>query len=138
MPTTWYRKVYCIQTPFDMGLDDAQRLRVGFNILADKVSSDTFTEEIVALLVAAGVGTEGVNIFVGSKVSIPNGAGPYLHIVETAGREPDDTHNSLTVPAYERPGAQIVVRALTRPPARTMANAAYRALNPIINTSVTF
>lgn len=89
-----------------------------------------FTDDILAILVAAGVGTPGTNMFESSAALIPTGAGPYLTVTETGGSGPEGTHNTvaLGLPAYQRPNAQIFVRAATKIPARAMIDAAYRAL----------
>jgi len=123
--------------PFDLGLDDNHRLRVAFNIDACKRPSDTFAEEILSLLVAAGVGILGTNLFVSSAVTLPTGDGPYLSVIETPGREADYIHN-VKHPAYDYPSAQIVTRAKTRGPAFVMATAAYNALKGVVNQTVTF
>lgn len=96
-----------------------------------------FTEEIAAILSNAGVGTPEVNIFGSSLKKIPRGDGPFLSITETGGTDPDNTQNSTAIPAYRRPGAQIVVRAATKPAAETMAFGAYNALFAIRNERVT-
>ena len=137
MPTVQYQKIEVLQRPFDIGLDDVHRLRVGFNILVTKSPSDTFAEEILSLLVAAGVGTLGTNLFLSSVVTLPTGDGPYLSVIETPGREASYIHN-LKGPAYEHPAAQLVARAKTRGPAFAMANAAYNALKGVVNQPVTF
>ena len=128
--------IMVLQEPTDLGLDDRKRIRIGFNLLAHKAASGTFIEEILSILVDAGVGVVGTNILYSSAVSIPAGAGPYLHVLETGGREPDHTHNSIATPAYQRPGAQIVVRAQTYAAARTMALNAYNALVGVRNRHI--
>jgi len=131
---------YChvrVRRPFDLGLDDNHRLRVAFNLDVCKRPSDTFAQEILALLVTAGVGTLGTNLFLSSVVTLPTGDGPYLSVIETTGRESDYIHN-VKAPAYDYPSAQIVTRAKTRGPASAMANAAYNALKGIVNQTVTF
>lgn len=95
-----------------------------------------FLEDIVSGYVTAGVGVFGTNIFLTSRHNTPDGDGPYLSIVETPGREADETHNEVVVPAYQRPSAQVVVCARTYQTARTMARAAYnasRVTNQLVN-----
>lgn len=136
--SAWYREITPLQEPMDMGLDPTgNRARVGFNVFAIKGASDTFIEELVKLLTDAGVGTFGTNIFASTSAEIPVGAGPYLSIVETGGTSPERTQNSVAVPAYQRPTAQLVVRASTYSAARTMARAAYNALVGVRNQTVT-
>ena len=118
-----------------MGSDASQRIRIGFNILATKTESDTFSEEIVRVLTDASVGTYGTNIFISEMAKIPTGNGPYLTVNETGGFRGLRIHDQAK-PAYPRPGAQIVVRATTYDAARTMARAAYNALAVVKNTAV--
>jgi hypothetical protein len=98
-----------------------------FNVLAEKAPSDTFVDELLTLLVNANVGTPGTDIFESSAFAIPK-TGRYMTIIETGGMPDDETQNAVADPAYERPGAQITVRAATKPAARAMAAAARRAL----------
>ena len=137
MTSTFYLKITVLQRPFDLAMDDLHRLRMVFNIITCKVPSDTFAQEILSLLVAAGVGTLGTNLFLSSAVTLPTGDGPYLSVIETPGREADYIHNMME-PAYEYPAAQIVVRAKSRGPAFAMATAAYNALKGVVNQTVTF
>jgi hypothetical protein len=88
-----------------------------------------FEDDLVKLLVDAGVGLFGTNIFVSSAVTIPTGDGPFLSVIATGGQPPDRTHNQIQPPAYVRPGAQIVTRAKTYVAAKNMAQAAAAALN---------
>lgn len=64
---------------------------------------------------------------------LPTGPGPFLSIIETGGTTPDNTQNSVIIPAYQRPGAQIVVRADSYVVAYAMARAAYNSLVKIRN-----
>lgn len=132
---TWYR---CIEAsePYELGLDDAHRMRFTFDILADKAASDTFPQEVLKLLVTAGVGTLGTNIFLGGAYTLPTGDGPYLQMILTAGRESDKTHNLISKPAYVRPGAKIVSRAKSYTAARSQITLAYNALRGIVNRNV--
>jgi len=94
-----------------------------------------FLEEIAARLVAQGVGTLSSNIFLGSRAAIPSGDGPYLSLTETGGSAPTHIQNTA-VANTQRPTAQIAVRAKKYNIARTMANAAYVALDGISNTTL--
>ncbi len=134
---TWYREISDIQQPFDMKLDSTGRAKVGFNISIVKRPSTPLIEELVSILVAAGVGTSAGNIFAASSADIPTGSGPYLTIEPTGGLFAERTHNETSSPAYQRPTAQIVVRAKTYSAARTMANAAYTALVNVRNQTIT-
>lgn len=94
-----------------------------------------FLDDLAARLVSRGVGVIGTSIFMSSKAQIPSGAGPYLSIAETGGSGPTRIQNKVT-PATQRPTAQIAVRASSYPVARTMAKAAYDALDGIYNTTL--
>ena len=95
-----------------------------------------FAEDIVYLEEAAGVGTFGATIFATSKSVIPKGDGPFLSIRETGGTSPLRTQNSVAVPAYQRPSAQLVARASKPVDAKSMARAAYNALVGVRNRMV--
>jgi hypothetical protein len=131
-----YLDVDVLQEPFPIGLDASQRVRLAFNLIVTKTESDTFSEELVAIMVAASVGVYGTNIFISGAADIPTGDGPYLSVNETGGFRGLRIHDQAR-PAYPRPGAQIVVRATTYDAARTMARAAHNALSAVKNTVVT-
>jgi hypothetical protein len=132
---TWYREIGIVQEPTDMRvLDTHNRSQFFFNVEAiHDGAHDTFIEELVARLVAKGLGTYGTNIFDSAGVAVPDGEGPYLIITETGGMRPERTHNSIETPAYRRPSASLVFKASTTVAARTMARAAYLALVSIRN-----
>lgn len=135
--TARYLWIVAEQEPFDLGLDDQGRSKVVFNVVAEKTESAKFEEELIALLVAAGVGVAGASIFVSSAAAIPaKGAGPYLSIETTGGLAGLKIQNQIA-PAYQRPGAKIVTRASTYAAARAMARAAYDALVAVSNQTVT-
>lgn len=137
MATTWYLDIQEQQPPFDSGVLDGQgRAQWTFNIVATKQPSSTFLNELVTLLVGAGVGVFGTNIFISSKAVIPSGPGPYLSIVATGGVVGIRTQNNVSGPSYERPSAQIVVRANSAAAAEAMSRAAYAVLLSIRNTTV--
>jgi hypothetical protein len=87
-----------------------------------------FAQELLYIMSGDHVGVPNVNMFVGSAKFLPKGAQPDLSIVSTGGTTPDHTQNSVILPAYQRPGAQIVCRADTGPAAETLARAAYNSL----------
>lgn len=73
-----------------------------------------FVEDLAKLGTDAGIAVRGGangNIFFSSNAKIPSGPGPYTSFIPTGGLLPLRVHNRKTVPSYERPGAQIVVRA---------------------------
>lgn len=94
-------------------------------------------DDLVTLMEDAGAGTGGTDIFVGPQASIPNIAAGVITIRATSGSGPERTHNSVTLPAYINPSAQIVIRAATWPAAQEKARRAYNAVigvrNQIIN-----
>lgn len=108
---TWYLSIKNLGEIADLKLDDNKRQMVGFNIIAEKAKSGTFVEEILALLVSGGIGSFGSTIFIGSKAIVPiSGDGPFVNINPTGGLFPINTQNVIGV-TYQRPAAQIVVRA---------------------------
>lgn len=123
-----------------MGPDPLHRARFAFNVSAMKTYSRTFLDELAWLLVEAGVGVmeddEGeINIFQGLKATVPEGAGPYLSIVPTGGTSPEKIHNQSAV-AYQKPSAQILVRAENPNDADEMIWNAYEALTVVVNQTV--
>ena len=95
-----------------------------------------FAEDLIFLIEEAHLGTYGTDLFKGSKAVIPEGPGPFTSIIETGGASPVGTHNSVAVPAYVRPSAQIVVRAEDYDVAMTRAREIYSLLFPIRNRFV--
>ncbi len=87
-----------------------------------------FAQELLYIMSGDHVGVPQTNMFVGTFKVVPSGPGPFLSIIETGGTSPDNTHNAVIKPAYQRPGAQIVCRADTAPAAYAMARAAYNSL----------
>lgn len=101
-----------------------------------------FLDDIASVLVSAGVGTLGVDIFKSSSAKIPPGEGPYITLTETGGvaiggfrGEGGRVHNK-TSPATVRPGAQILVRAKSYTAARSKIAAAHIALDGVWNTQI--
>lgn len=129
-----------LQEPFDVGPDEAGRPMCGFNVVVTKRPSDTFADELLAILEAAGVGTPGTNLLASSavalpKLSDPGGGGPFLVLRTTSGAGPKGTHGD-GVGAYRRPAAQILVHARHWRAAEVMAHAAYDALVAVKNRDV--
>lgn len=99
----------------------------------------SFADDISDILVTAGVGTKtgaGKNIFVGERVNVPSGDGPFLSVTATGGVAPMYTQNKVTLPAYQRPSVQLVARAASRAAAETLLIAAYAALFAVRNVTV--
>lgn len=128
-----------LQEPFDFGLDSDGRPRWAFNVLAQKDPSHTWSEELVAILVAAGVvkyTNPGKTVTLGSKASRPQTPNAVMLITETGGTGPEYIHNTH-VPAYRNPTAQLVASAANAADAREMAHKAFDALAVVSNASVT-
>jgi hypothetical protein len=133
----FYQQIIMLQSePYDLGVDERNRSKWQFNVMATKTASQTFVEELAKVLATAGVGTYNVNIFGTSKAAIPTGDGPYLSIIPTGGPGPVRIHNQ-PAPAYPRPTAMIVVRGTVNSQARAMAFAAYDAIAKVVNQTVT-
>ena len=137
---TYYVDIDVVNDPHPIGLDSNGRSLWVFNLLARHRPSTEFEHEIVALLVAAGVGTwetdSTTDILVGQRAQVEDGDGPYVQVIKTPGTAAERTHNSAT-PAYHRPGARIVVRATSYNAARTKAWACHAALWGVRNQNVT-
>jgi hypothetical protein len=89
-----------------------------------------FIDDVIFLLTEAGLGAYGTSIFKGTKPVIPLGAGPFTSVARTGGQGDAGTHNlSRITIAYERPSAQILVRAEVYEDAQTAIEIAYDALN---------
>jgi hypothetical protein len=76
------------------------------------------------------------NLFKGPMARMPDGDGPYVSLISTPGDAPIGTHNSTSVPAYELPSMQVVVRAADYDDAETLARALWAFLWPIRNTLI--
>lgn len=129
-----------LNEPTDLGLDDSGREMCVFNMVAMKRPSTAFLEEVMAILVAAGVGVANVSIFASSKAALPDPSQPgvppaILHIKATGGTPPIGTHND-GAGAYRRPGLQVIAHAVSWPAAYAMAHAAYDALLGVRNQAV--
>lgn len=132
---TQYLSIEPLREPNDAGeLDDAGRLMCEFGVVCLKRFSPSYLQELVAILVAAGVGVEGVTIFAGSKAVLPR-TGAVLHVKPTGGVAPMGTHNDGAA-AYRRPGAQLIAHAETWSSAEALAQAAYGALVAVRNRAV--
>lgn len=96
----------------------------------------SWATDIVAVLEQDGVGTYGVDIFIGGSKVLPKAEdhpGPLLSIVQSPGLGQDRTQNAVIVPAYQRPEASIVARAVDYADAEEMAWKAYYSLGKVHN-----
>jgi Bacteriophage minor capsid protein len=101
----------------------------------------TFTADLIYLLSNAGAElsltlTYGTNLFKGPKAKLPDGTGPFVSVIRSVGRGAEGTHNSTGVPAYERPGGQIVVRATDYDVAEDFAKELFAFFYPIRNRMI--
>lgn len=96
--------------------------------------ASTFFPDLISFI-EAGISSlrYGTNLFKGPKAALPEGRGPYVSLIRTGGLGAEGTHNSVDVPAYERPTAQIVVRATDYDVAEAMAQQLYDLLWPVGN-----
>lgn len=95
-----------------------------------------FAEDMVHVLQTGGVGVAGASLFISSQSVPPTGDGPYLTVILTGGVWPVRTHDRGAAIAYERPGAQLVVRCKQWAAAEAMARAAYVVLSGIVNVFI--
>jgi len=96
-----------------------------------------FADELVSILVDAGVGVAGSTIFIGPKPAVPSVAIPaVLTVSPSGGAAPEGTHNSTLLPAYVRPSAQLLARGIKYSDAETMIQRAYEAVFPVRNRFV--
>lgn len=101
-----------------------------------------FLDDIASLLVTAGVGTLGTNLFLSSKAVIPPGAGPYITLTETGGmgvggfRGEGGRVQNKARSSTVRPGAQVLVRASSYAAARSKSAAALVVLDGVWNTTI--
>jgi len=132
--STRYLEILALQRPFPFNTDANNRIMfsVNFEALA-AAPSDDWEQELVKLLTTAGLATFGTDTFIGPGSDPPSGAGPYITIIDTGGRAPDETHNGSI---YERLSAQIVIRAVDYQVARTRALAVWRELHGQRNVTV--
>ena len=131
---TQYLSIEPVQEPYDNGLDESGRAQCAFNVRAMSRPSDSFIQDLITALSAAGVGQEGVTIFGSSKAQVPS-QGTVLTIRATGGTGPVGTHND-GAGAYRRPSALLIAHAEKWKDAEALAVAAYSALLAVRNKDV--
>lgn len=94
-----------------------------------------WTADLKSILTTALVLGTG-SIFRSSEADIPSDGRTYILIRATGGSGNERTHNSAPQPAYEYPGAQIIVGASSSVTAETTAQSAKRALQAVRNQVV--
>jgi Bacteriophage minor capsid protein len=87
-----------------------------------------FDDDIIKLLVDAGVGVFGTTIFQSSNAKIPTGSGPFISVINYGGGPPQVMQQSERTPAYEFPTCMIFARGTSHAQTRQMAYAAYQVL----------
>ena len=95
----------------------------------------SWLDDLIDQLETDAVGTFGVDLFKGSKASIPllaSGAAT-LQVITTGGTSPDRTHNEVIRPAYLRPSAQLTARADRYSTAEAKLQAAFDSLVKVRN-----
>jgi hypothetical protein len=134
---TDYRSIQAVTEPHDTGqLDDAGRCQCAFTVLAWKTPSATFVEELIKVLVDAGVGVFSETIFGGSASVIPEGDGPFLHVKTDGGAGAVGTHSDSPAGWDRRPSAVVTVHAKKWTAAEAMAQLGYSAFVNVRNMAV--
>lgn len=95
-------------------------------------------DDLVTVLTATGGWSYGTDLFYGAKAVPPLLASGFAttHLMATGGTAPDHTHNDLSTPAYEQPGAQVTFRAGKEDLAFAKAYAARNAYYPVRNQTI--
>jgi Bacteriophage minor capsid protein len=94
-----------------------------------------FHQDVIVRLAAQNCGVANSTLFWGVRAVLPDGDGPFVTVVPTGGMSPLKVHNDNGAVRYERPSAQIVVRAKSFDVAMTRAYACREALS-FANTEV--
>lgn len=79
----------------------------------------------VLRLVDRGVAVMDENVFIGSDVVLPPGPGPFITVMETAGRGPIPVHNAK---ALRQPALQLTVRGDLMSDVEPLVELSYDAL----------
>jgi len=139
MAGTYYKWIKTTNEPADvLGVDEKGRIQYSFNVMANKVSSQTFLEEMISVLVNAGVGVLNITLFGSSVARLPDDPSKwFVTLRETGGAPPERTHNQTSPPAYVQPAAQVIIHAPTTSVAKATAWAAYNALAAVKNVTIT-
>jgi hypothetical protein len=106
--------------------------------VADKRYSETSLEEVLNVLILAGVAQLNVTLFATQNAEIPVEVpeSGYVHVIQTGGQPPQRTHNQVLVPAYTLPSFQVSAVAKEYLPAKALAHAAFAALVRVRNQEV--
>lgn len=133
---TWYQRITPMQEPYELEpTAPGGRPWVVFNVEIVKGNSETLLEEIVQILVSAGVGQLGVDIFCSSDAPLPGAGTTFLHLKEQSGASGLKTQNRKG-PSYPRPTVQVFAIADKYRDARAKARAAFNVLAIVVNQDV--
>lgn len=106
---SYYIHILARQSPFEYGKDPLNRVLFSCNYDCRAVYPVTsFIREMAKLIVDAGLGTSGVNLFIGPQAEIPSDNGPYITLKQTGGFSADESHDTK----YLNLGLQIITTAL--------------------------
>ena len=132
---SFYLGIQSLGNPANIALDESHRhmFSVNFDVLArGPVSS--LEDEILNRISSQGLGTAGVDTFIGRGAVMPDGDGPITTIIDTGGAAPLNTRDKVRI---ERRSFQIVVRGADYLAAQNRINAIWRDLDNKLNESLT-
>lgn len=130
-----YLWIVAVQRPFSINKDENDRTIFSCNFEGNAVANMAdFELEIAKIIGDAGLGAVSTTLFIGPKVDLPAGAGPFVRIIDTGGSGPVETHDARK---QERFSFQILVHALSYTTGRTRALAIWRLLDGFRNQTVT-
>ena len=135
---TWWREVELLQEPFSLSRDPSENfVDFVFNIMVIKRPSHTFIEELISYLESENIGTLNSDIFVGPlNDNLENADDPYIIISLTGGTSPERTHDSVILPAYQIPSAQILSRGKSYISTKSKSYLAYDSVVKIRNLNI--
>ena len=132
---TYYVALSPVQEPFSLDPDPTGRRLCMFQVIAEKRAGVNVLAEIASILVDAGVGTLGSNIFADPDAVIPAGPGPFIFLKLDGGPGPRGTLNG-GAGAYRRPMVRVLTVAGSWLSAEAKAHAAYSALIAVTSSQV--
>lgn len=133
-PTAFYLGIRSLQSPFEMTADAADRVMWSVNFVAkSRGVVENFERDIQSILASFTLSTLGGSsndTYIGRRVSIGDGPGPYINIINTGGSFTDIYHNGAR---QENLTCQIVVRAKDSSLARDRIMAVWHVLDGRFN-----
>lgn len=131
---SFYLHILALSQPTDIGLDDNKRTMFSFNVEAKARGLVAVIEnDILKLITDASLGVFGTDAFIGSASLTPDGDGPFVHIINTGGGSPNETHN---LDIYPNLSCQILVRSLDYTAARARAYAIWAEVHGKRNVTI--